>query len=110
MPLTPAARPRPLPDGLTVDEAVRIADALTTAHAESTRSVYDFAWSPRGRRESAPTSTERAPEGLSVGTTNTACGPISYRHRMHGLHHPLLERHIRPAQALEFTSSRDLGL
>lgn len=43
--LTSAARPPDLPAGLTVNEAVRISEAITAAHAESTRTVYDFGWS-----------------------------------------------------------------
>lgn len=34
-----------LPAGLNVEDAVRIAEAVTAAHAESTRTVYDWAWS-----------------------------------------------------------------
>jgi integrase len=34
-----------LPAGLRVEEAVRIAEAITAAHAESTRTKYDWAWS-----------------------------------------------------------------
>jgi hypothetical protein len=37
--LTPDTRSSDLPTGLTVDEAVRIAEAVTAAHAESTRTV-----------------------------------------------------------------------
>jgi hypothetical protein len=43
--LKPSARQPDLPAGLTIDEAVRISEAVTAAHAESPRTVYDFAWS-----------------------------------------------------------------
>jgi hypothetical protein len=108
-PLTPATRPHALPTGLTVDEAVRISEAITAAHAESTRTVYDFAWSQwqrwcAGRGATAMPAepalicaylTERAAEGLSVGTIDLACGAIAYRHRMDGLADPVLAEGVR---------------
>lgn len=107
--LTSATRPPDLPAGLTVEEAVRISDAITAAHAESTRTVYDFAWSQWERwcstRGATPLPaepalicaylTERAADGLSVGTIDLACGAISYRHRMHGLRDPVLTEGVR---------------
>ena len=106
---TAAARPAALPADLTVDEAVRIADAITAAHADSTRNVYAWAWSQwerwcTGRGATAIPAepamicaylTERAAAGLSVGTIDLACGAISYRHRMHGLHDPILTEGVR---------------
>jgi integrase len=108
-PLTPATRPHDPPAGLTVDEAVRISEAITAAHAESTRTVYDFAWSQWERWCAARGAaalpaepalicaylTERAAEGLSVGTIDLACGAIAYRHRMHGLADPVLTEGVR---------------
>jgi hypothetical protein len=81
-PATPAARPDDLPAGLTVDEAVRISEAISAAHAESTRTVYDFAWGQWERwcatrgATSLPAEpalicaylTERAAGGPSVGS------------------------------------------
>ena len=107
--LTSAARPPELPTGLTVDEAVRISEAITAAHAESTRTVYDFAWSQwehgcSGRGATPLPAepalicaylTERAADGLSVGTIDLACGAIAYRHRMHGLRDPVLTEGVR---------------
>ena len=108
-PLTPATRPHTLPTRLTVDEAIRISEAITAAHAESTRTVYDFAWSQWERWCAARGATalpaepallcayltERAAEGLSVGTIDLACGAIAYRHRMHGLPDPVLTEGVR---------------
>ncbi|MCK5891820.1 hypothetical protein [Aeromicrobium sp.] len=107
--LTFAARPPDLLAGLTVDEAVRISEAITAAHAESTRTVYEFAWSQWegwcSTRGATPLPaepalicaylTERAADGLSVGTIELACGAIAYRHRMHGLRDPVLTEGVR---------------
>jgi hypothetical protein len=38
-----------LPAGPRVDEAIRIAEAITASHAQSTRTMYDWAWSQWGR-------------------------------------------------------------
>jgi integrase len=108
-PLTPATRSSDLPAGLTVDEAVRIADAITAAHSDSTRTMYAWAWSQWERwctgRGVNPLPaepamicaylTERAADGLSVGTIDLACGAISYRHRVHGLDDPILTEGVR---------------
>lgn len=107
--LTPATRPQALPTGLTVDEAIRISEAVTAAHAESTRTVYEFAWGQWERwcaaRGATPLPaepalvcaylTERAAEGRSVGTIDLVCGAIAYRHRMHGLDDPVLTEGVR---------------
>ena len=37
-----------LPAGLKSEEAVRIAEAVTAAHAESTRTMYDWVRQSRG--------------------------------------------------------------
>jgi integrase len=100
---------RDLPAGLTVDDAVRIADALSAAHADSTRTVYAWAWSqwerwtatrgaaalPAGPAMICAYLTAPAAEGLSVGTIDLACGAISYRHRLHGLDDPILTEGVR---------------
>ena len=39
--LTAAPHHTCLPAGLSVEEAIRIAEAITAAHAESTRTMYD---------------------------------------------------------------------
>jgi integrase len=106
---TPATRSSDLPAGLTVEEAVRIAGAITAAHAESTRTVYAWAWGHWERWCTARDATalpaepalvcayltERAAAGLSVGTIDLACGAISYTHRMHGLDDPILTEGAR---------------
>ena len=106
---TAAARPSAPPADLTVDEAVRIADAITAAHPESTRTVYAWAWSQwerwcAGRGATAMPAepamicaylTERAADGLSVGTIDLACGAIAYRHRLHGQPDPILTEGVR---------------
>ena len=108
-PLTSSDQSLALPADLTVDEAVRIADAITAAHADSTRTMYAWAWSHwerwcTGRGTTALPAepalvcaylTERAAEGLSVGTIDLACGAIAYRHRMHGLDDPVLTEGVR---------------
>ncbi len=38
--LTSAPDDLPLPAGLSIEEAVRIAEAITASHAESTRTMY----------------------------------------------------------------------
>jgi hypothetical protein len=58
--LTSAARPPDLPAGLTVDEAVRISEAITAAHAESTRTMYDFAGAS-GSAGAPPAAPRRCP-------------------------------------------------
>ncbi|MGH2393885.1 MAG: site-specific integrase [Candidatus Limnocylindria bacterium] len=108
-PLIPATRSADLPAGLTVDEAVRIADAITAAHSDSTRTMYAWAWSQWERWCSARGAhplpaepalvcaylTKRAADGLSVGTIDLACGAISYRHRMCGLDDPIHSEGVR---------------
>jgi hypothetical protein len=108
-PIVPATDHFVLPAALMVDDAIRIAEAITASHAESTRSVYAIAWNQWERwcaaREvtalpAAPAMicaylTARAAQGLSVGTLDLACGAIAYRHRMHGLDDPVLSEGVR---------------
>lgn len=115
-PLTPATRsadlpadPGDLPAGLTVEEAIRIADAITAVHAESTRTMYDWAWSQWERWCAARGSvalpaepalicaylTERAADGLSVGSIDLTCGAIAFQHRRRGLDDPILTEGVR---------------
>lgn len=98
-----------LPAGLRVEEAVRIAGAITAAHAESTRTMYDWAWSQWERwchargAATLPAEpalvcaylTERAAAGLSVGSIDLACGAIAYTHRRRGLDDPILTEGVR---------------
>lgn len=106
--LTPSPDHTALPAGLTVEEAVRIAEAITAAHAESTRAVYDWAWSQWERwchargvatLPAAPALcaylTERAAAGLSVGSIDLACGAVAYQHRRRGLDDPMLTEGVR---------------
>jgi integrase len=107
--LTPSPDHTALPAGLTVEEAVRIAEAITAAHAESTRTVYDWAWSQWERwchargAATLPADpalvcaylTERAAAGLSVGSIDLACGAIAYQHRRRGLDDPMLTEGVR---------------
>lgn len=109
MSLTSAEHDYDLPDGLTVEEAIRIAEALTASHAESTRTIYDWAWSlwerwcasrgavalPAEPALICAYLTERAAAGLSVGTIDLACSAISYRHRLSGLEDPILNEGVR---------------
>lgn len=98
-----------LPVGLSVEEAVRIAEAVTAAHAESTRTMYDWAWSQWERWCTARGAaalpaepalvyaylTERAAAGLSVGSIDLACGAVAYQHRRRGLDDPILTEGVR---------------
>lgn len=98
-----------LPAGLRVEEAVRIAEAITAAHAESTRTMYDWSWSQWERwchaRGVIPLPaepalicaylTERAADGLSVGSIDLACSAIAYQHRRRGLDDPILSEGVR---------------
>lgn len=106
----PVAAPAPsLPAGLTVEEAIRIAEAIDATHAESTRTVYACMWNQWERwcrtRGVAPMPaapalicaylTERAGTGVAVGTLDMDCGAISYLHRRHGLDDPILSEGVR---------------
>jgi hypothetical protein len=106
LPIVPAPV---LPHGLTVEEAVRIAEAISATHAESTRAVYGCMWSQWERwcqargvapMPAAPPTicvylTDRAAAGVSVGTLDMDCGAISYMHGRHGLPDPLLSEGVR---------------
>lgn len=93
---------------MSVEEAVRIVEAITASHAESTRTVYDWAWSqwerwcanrgvvalPAEPALICAYLTERAADGLSVGSIDMACGALSYQHRR-GLGDPILTEGVR---------------
>lgn len=91
-----------LPDGLTVQDALRIAQAVNSTLAPSTRRVYDLGWNRWERwcatrvAQSVPASaalvcaylTDLAAVGNSVSTLDLAVGAISYRHRVRGYDDP----------------------
>jgi len=107
--MTPATRPSELPSGPIVDEAFRIAEAVTAAHADSTRSMYAWAWSqwerwcdargvtaiPAELAMICADLTERAADGISIGTIDLACSAVAYTHRRHGLDDPILTEGVR---------------
>lgn len=98
-----------LPDGLTVDDALRIAEAVASTLAESTRHVYGHGWRQWERwcsaRETSPLPanpamicaylTERASDGALVPTLDLAIGAISYHHRSRGLNDPTMTEAVR---------------
>ncbi|WP_183408290.1 tyrosine-type recombinase/integrase [Nocardioides pocheonensis] len=91
-----------LPEGLTVDDALRIAEAIHSTLAGSTRRIYDLGWKRWERwcatRDAQPLPasaalvcaylTDLAAAGASVPTLDLAVGAISYRHRVRGLDDP----------------------
>ena len=98
-----------LPDGLTVDDALRISEAVASTLAASTRRVYGHGWRQWGRwcadREVDPIPagpalvcaylTEKASAGASVPTLDLAVGAISYTHRIRGLDDPTSTEAVR---------------
>ena len=108
--LTPAASSSVDPfAGLTAADAARIAAAMSAALAESTRTVYAYAWRRWERwcatRDIDPLPgspaavcaylVDRADQGASAGTVDGACSAISYQHRCHGLDDPVLTEAVR---------------
>lgn len=107
--LSPTMDHADLPAGLGVEEAVRFAEAITAAHSESTRTMYDWSWTQwerwcqaRGdtKRPAEPALicayiTERAADGLSVSSIDLACGAIAYQHRRHKIDDPILTEGVR---------------
>lgn len=100
-PATPSV-PIELPDGLTVEDALRIAEAVNSTLAESTRRVYDLGWKrwerwcDTRRTQPLPANpalvcaylTDCASAGALVPTLDLAVGAISYRHRVRGFDDP----------------------
>lgn len=92
-----------LRDWLTEDDASRIAMAMDAAYAETTRTVYDFAWrrfvcwcTGRGivpfPTDPAAVCTylvDCADHGLSVATIDSACSAIGHQHRARGVPDPV---------------------
>lgn len=107
--LKPASANFHLPVDLSVEETTRIAEAITASHAESTRTVYGWAWGHWERwcvdrgTTAMPAEpalicaylTERAADGLSVGSIDLLCGAIAYRHRRRGVDDPILTEGVR---------------
>lgn len=103
------AQPIELPDGLTVQDTLRIAEAVNSTLAASTRRVYSLGWSRWERwcaaRDAQPLPasaalvcaylTERASNGASVPTLDLAVGAISYRHRVRGFDDPTAGEAVR---------------
>ena len=95
--------------GLTEDDAVRITTAIGAARTETTRTVYACACRQWTRwcaaRGIAPLPgepaalcaylTERAADGLAIGTLDLACTAIRHVHRMHGLTDPVADETVR---------------
>jgi integrase len=98
-----------LPEGLTVQDALRIAEAVDSTLAPSTRRIYDLAWKRWERwcatRDVQPLPaspalvcayiTDLAAAGSSVPTLDLAVGAISYRHRVRGLDDPTAGEAVR---------------
>jgi integrase len=105
----PDSRAPDLPEGVTVDDALRIAEAVASTLAASTRRVYGHGWRRWERwcadRDVDPIPaapalvcaylTERASEGALVPTLDLAIGAISYAHRSRGLDDPTLTEAVR---------------
>jgi integrase len=103
------APPNSLPVGLTVEDAQRIAAALSAAHAESTRRLYAHTWRvwerwcivrgvaalPADPAAVAAYLVERAASGTAVATLNMACTAIRHVHRQHGLANPADDELVR---------------
>ena len=95
--------------GLTDDDATRIDAALTAAYAETTRTVYAFAWrrwvswcSARGIMSfpAEPAAvcaylTGCADQGLSLATIDSACSAIGHQHRSKGVGDPIEHHAVR---------------
>jgi integrase len=98
-----------VPAGLTMADAIRIAEAMSACHAESTRAIYAGAWQRWERwctvRDIAAMPAhpaaicaylaERAATGLSIGALDTDCSAIAYTHRRHRLPDPLCDEAVR---------------
>jgi integrase len=98
-----------LPASLTVEDARRIAAALSAAHAESTRTVYAHCWRvwarwctrrgvaalPADPEAVAAYLVERAAAGIAVTSLDLACTAIRHVHRTHGLPNPAEDELVR---------------
>ena len=95
--------------GLTDEDATRIGAALTAAYAETTRTVYAFAWgrwvswcSARGIMSfpAEPAAvcaylTSCGDQGLSLATIDSACSAIGHQHRTRGVRDPIEHHAVR---------------
>jgi len=114
--ITPAERPTcttapatAFPTGLNDIDAVRIASAISAAHAESTRLVYAHTWRvwerwcgtrgvcplPGDPAALAAYLAERAAEGIAVKSLDLACTAIRHVHRLSGLDNPAEHETVR---------------
>ena len=89
--------------GLTEDDTARIAAAITAACAETTRTVYAFAWRrwtswctgrgivpfPAEPAAVCAYLTHCADQGLSPATIDSACSAIGHQHRSAGVPDPI---------------------
>jgi integrase len=105
----PAPLPAALPNGLTSDDADRIAEAIAAARTESTRKIYAYTWGQWARwcagrgLASLPGDpaalcaylTERAEAGIAVVSLDGACTAIRHVHRMHDLPDPVASETVR---------------
>jgi integrase len=95
--------------GLTERDETRIDAALTAAYAETTRTVYAFAWRrwvcwctgrgiiPLPAEPAAVCAylTDCADQGRSLATIDSACSAIGHEHRTHGLADPIEHDTVR---------------
>lgn len=109
----PPRRPQESPlgrwTGLTEDDADRIAAALAANHAETTRTVYAYAWRrwvswcagrgivpfPAEPAAICAYLTECAEQGLSLATIDSACSAIGHQHRSHRVADPVEHDAVR---------------
>lgn len=105
----PAAALSVLTDGLSADDAARVATAYGAARTTSTLRVYGHAWrrwerwcDTRGFTSlpGEPAAVcaylaERAASGTTVATLNVACSAIGHVHRSHGVEDPIAHPSVR---------------
>jgi integrase len=116
-------RPDGLPAGITVEDAKRIAVALSAAHAQSTRTVYAHMWRvwerwcahrdvpalPADPAALAAYLVERAASGIAVSSLDLACTAIRHVRRTHGLPNPAEEELVRQVRQVRLGLRRIYG-